>query len=687
MYDNSTPLESTPEIVEDKSVSENVTSDEKEEEEPKPIRKMQKARRGKPYSGGASNICKLPKVMVLIEKSKGLEEIVVDTRNEKEQESNKEKNCGKTEEGQNMKDEGKKGNQSEKLDEQKLETNSSENDKNMVVKEGKNETDVNKEEVSDETEEEPKNEEHVPNDDTVETSGYHIESMLAYINDDVIVDEVKGEGEWQMVEAMLFKGETESEKEEKMEVIGQSLVISHLEDDLDEILKTKISVKDTEERIYCLKQVIELLKGFEIKKKGDSENKMDASDKKELEVKEGMEEEPESGKIDVDIMNKKSTNAEAKDDGNVIEEATEEEEVHDRAKNYRENETETEKEYVKADEMSETKDVILIDKSKVDKSVCFEIYTDDTNEICLGTIQVKVANMFKTLAALQDDGDAEKVDEAYVNFPSSQSKCDEYIKDMMKKQNEELGQSEDESENKKPYTVDTEDITDDEKNKEDTSRCTNKDSIDSEDNQDKNKEEEKEQLQEVMDKNDEERDENPEIDSEKSNEVKEEIIHKLDDEQIMSEDKNEEDTDLSKLENTEKTGNISDENDTKEDEDTDKSELISDKCPENKEEETKEEEEIDESKIVANKEEHEDISRKENKNESKESEKTESETVKCEEKEEETEVIRKNGDDSAVVVDNTSNLDESAELVYLERYLKCFYSFFLNYILQISDIC
>ena len=51
----------------------------------------------------------------------------------------KRKNGGKTEEGQKMKDEGQKGNQFEKLDEQKLEKNSSENDKNMVVKEGKNE--------------------------------------------------------------------------------------------------------------------------------------------------------------------------------------------------------------------------------------------------------------------------------------------------------------------------------------------------------------------------------------------------------------------------------------------------------------------------------------------------------------------------------------------------------------------
>ena len=111
MYDNSTPLESTPEIVEDNIVPENVKSDEKEEEEPKPIRKMQKARRGKPYGGGASNIRKLPKVTVSIEKSKSLEERVADNTNEMEEESKKEENGGKTEGGQKMKDEGQKGNQ------------------------------------------------------------------------------------------------------------------------------------------------------------------------------------------------------------------------------------------------------------------------------------------------------------------------------------------------------------------------------------------------------------------------------------------------------------------------------------------------------------------------------------------------------------------------------------------------
>ena len=106
MYDNSTPLESAPEIVEDKIVPENVKSDEKEEEEPKLIRKMQKARRGKPYGGGTSNICKLPKVMVLIEKSKSFEERVADNINEMEEERKKEENGGKTEEDQKMKVKG-----------------------------------------------------------------------------------------------------------------------------------------------------------------------------------------------------------------------------------------------------------------------------------------------------------------------------------------------------------------------------------------------------------------------------------------------------------------------------------------------------------------------------------------------------------------------------------------------------
>ena len=68
----------------------------------------------------------------------------------------------------------------------------------------------------------------------------------------------------------------------------------------------------------------------------------------------------------------------------------------------------------------------------------FELETDETTEICLGTIQVKVANMFNMVAALQEEGTKHKIDEAYVNFLSSQTKCEEYIEDMKRKEKEEV---------------------------------------------------------------------------------------------------------------------------------------------------------------------------------------------------------------------------------------------------------
>ena len=76
---------------------------------------------------------------------------------------------------------------------------------------------------------------------------------------------------------------------------------------------------------------------------------------------------------------------------------------------------------------------------------------------------------------------------------------------------------------------------------------------------------------------------------------------------------------------------------------------------------------------VLAKEKNEEISRNDNETESKESEKTESETVKC--------------DDTDVVLGNTSNMDDSAELVYMERYFKCFSFFYFHCIIEISDIC
>ena len=213
------------------------------------------------------------------------------------------------------------------------------------------------------------------NDDTTQSEGCHIKTMLGYVNDGVnyvSTEESQKKFEGNTVTQMLFKGETDSEKEERMAVIGQSLIISCLEDDLEEILKTKIAVKDTEDRIYRLQQVIQLLKGFEIKEKHDTEE--DEVEKKDLKEEENLKVEKNVKESDV---NNKETK-EQKDsqietecmvdgqiDENVMKEDNKEEEIHGDVGNADE---ETEKidmatEYVKSDEMSTKKGMIVLDRS------------------------------------------------------------------------------------------------------------------------------------------------------------------------------------------------------------------------------------------------------------------------------------------------------------------------------------
>ena len=174
--------------------------------------------------------------------------------------------------------------------------------------------------------------------------------MLGYVNDGenyVSAEESQKKFAGNTVTQMLFKGETDSEKEERMAVIGQSLIISHLENDLEEILKTKIAVKDTEDRIYHLQQVIQLLKGFKIKKKYDTEE--DEVEKKDLKEEENMKVETNVKESDVNYKETK----EAKDsqietegmvdgqtDENVMKEDNQEEEIHGNVSN---GEEETEK--------------------------------------------------------------------------------------------------------------------------------------------------------------------------------------------------------------------------------------------------------------------------------------------------------------------------------------------------------
>ena len=118
----------------------------------------------------------------------------------------------------------------------------------------------------------------------------------------------------------LFTEETESEKEERMKVIGTSLMILKLEDDLDEILTKKLKVKNTEERIKRLKNVIAMLQGVRYEKEDKNNTDEDADEKigtnkevtdKEMEIEEKQEEKIEkksledNSKITGDVTNEK----------------------------------------------------------------------------------------------------------------------------------------------------------------------------------------------------------------------------------------------------------------------------------------------------------------------------------------------------------------------------------------------
>ena len=440
-----------------------------------------------------------------------------------------------------------------------------------------------------------------------------------------------------------------------------------------------------------MEQVIKLLKGFEIKKKGDTEE--DEVEKKDLK-EEGNMKVTDVKESDVNKKEEKDSEIETEHlvdgqtDENVMKEDSKEEKIDG---NVRNGDDETEKndtatEYIKSDEMSKKKGVIVLDRSKVGKSVRFELESDETTEICLGSIQVNVADMFNTVAALQEEGTEHKIDEAYVNFPSSQTKCEEYIEDMQRKENEKEVLSKEEENNNQPYTVETEDITDDERNKEDTSDIRNEEMVDTEEKEEKNNKEDKLLVEEK--KNNPQGEENKESKNDEESELKDENICKLDVEQIASAEKKEDCTELSY---SNKAAEISTESSKKEDKNAKENALKPETCQKNGETMKADKPNEDATKIEDNekidfeKEEEEDgtggeVSRKEGEQDIKENTKKDIEAVNCEQKEEEKEVFCKNnGDDDAGVIGGDLNLDDLAELMYIERYLKCFSLVYWNY--------
>ena len=120
-----------------------------------------------------------------------------------------------------------------------------------------------------------------------------METLAAYVNDEEIAGDV----------AYMGETETDTEKRERLGIIGDSLEITNLEDEIDKELIKKIKVSDTEERIKRLKEVLALLKGYrmssDIKDDNTTESEQKSEEKEENEVdREEKKEDNDDVKLD-----------------------------------------------------------------------------------------------------------------------------------------------------------------------------------------------------------------------------------------------------------------------------------------------------------------------------------------------------------------------------------------------------
>ena len=109
-----------------------------------------------------------------------------------------------------------------------------------------------------------------------------------------------------LIRMLRIHGETETdtEKRERLGIIGDSLEISKLKNEIDQELIKKIKVSDTEERIRRLKEVLTLLKGHRMSSdiKGDNttKNEQKSEEKKETEEhRQDKKEEKDGVKLDM----------------------------------------------------------------------------------------------------------------------------------------------------------------------------------------------------------------------------------------------------------------------------------------------------------------------------------------------------------------------------------------------------
>ena len=485
------PLSSDPLVIEDDETEDDKNEEEKEtqqkENAPEVTRKHQTVKRGKPFarssSGGTRKInmtscsinlgndcvpkknspgTKKPKVKGKTQKGK---EEKKEPKVEEKKDSNDEKIDGKSE--ANIDDKNKEEKATNASDASKIE-NKTEKSEDIKEEENKIEPEIPQNDVERKTEDMSGQGQ----------GGYEAETMIAYINNSEIDGAEHGNDgaetpavednleQTQQTEETVPFFESQEDKEHRIAVIGQSLTITKLEDELESELKTQIDVKDTEERIRRLRRVIGLLKGQNVcnmSAMGDAgvEDNTGSGGEQKYEDGNAKQEEYVNSNVSQDDDEKSAKKEEGKTDTS--------------------DET-SEQVYVLHDGESGTqvqKDAP--DVSKTEKHVHFELLSEDDKQELADTFQIKVnvGDCINRLVLMEDDDDEgrHRIDDSYINFPSSQSRAPEIIKQLDEEPKHTL-----------TYTPDVEDITDDDEesgnNKEevkleeqDTSSVTNESEI------------------------------------------------------------------------------------------------------------------------------------------------------------------------------------------------------------------
>ena len=123
--------------------------------------------------------------------------------------------------------------------------------------------------------------------------GHHMETLSVYVN------------ESQIREDLEFAKETESEKKERLGIISNSLEISNLEDQVDKELIRMVKVKDSEERIERLKELLSLLQGYTMSQdRGKDDKKKEEGTEKKCEKEDTQDKQEENKSSNMEEMKK-----------------------------------------------------------------------------------------------------------------------------------------------------------------------------------------------------------------------------------------------------------------------------------------------------------------------------------------------------------------------------------------------